>query len=269
MVAGPGSRGSPLARAGASGWTGRASGSQAVALVGAGLVAEEQGDADSALAFFRQSQALYEELGDRRGVAESLVGLGQIAGEQGRYEEARAVLEQAVREARAAGDQHLAALARNFIGNGLFLQGDWTSARPLFEQVREGFQSIGNLQGVAIVTVQIGLCALGGGAQHEARLLVREGLELAHGLDFRWGELFGLDGAALLAARTGSWEVAATLLGATELPRQSSPAPHLGVREAGIAAVKAALDPDTLAGLWDKGRAMPLDQAISYALQHL
>jgi hypothetical protein len=98
---------------------------------------------------------------------------------------------------------------------------------------------------------------------------VRQGLQLARELDFRWGELYGLDGAALLAARTGSWEVAATLLGATQLPREASPAPQLGVREAGIAAVKVALDPVTLSALWDKGRAMPLDQAIAYALQHL
>jgi predicted ATPase len=159
---------------------------KAVALLGAGLMAGEQGDPDSALAHFRQSQALYEELGDRRGVAESLVGLGQIIGVRGRYEEARAVLEQAVGEARAAGDQHLVALARNFIANGLYRQGDWTSAGLLFKQVREGFQSVSNLLGVAIVTVQIGLCALeGGGGQPEARSLVREGLELARRLDFR------------------------------------------------------------------------------------
>jgi len=212
---------------------------------------------------------LYEELGDRRGVAEALVGLGQVAVVQGRYEEGRAVLEQAVREARAAGDEHLATLALNFVGNGLYLQGDWTAARPVFEQAREGFQSVGNPHGVAVVTIQIGLCALEGGDQHEARSLVREGLQLAREMDFRWGELLGLDVAALLSARTRGWEVAATLLGATELPRQSSPAPQIRVRESGIAAVKAALDPDTLSALWDKGRAMPLDQAIDYALQHL
>jgi len=242
---------------------------RATALVGAGLLAGEQGDAASALAFFRQSHALYEELGDRRGVAEALVGLGQVAVVQGRYEEGRAVLEQAVREARAAGDEHLATLALNFVGNGLYLQGDWTAARPVFEQAREGFQSVGNPHGVAVVTIQIGLCALEGGDQHEARSLVREGLQLAREMDFRWGELLGLDVAALLSARTRGWEVAATLLGATELPRQSSPAPQIRVRESGIAAVKAALDPDTLSALWDKGRAMPLDQAIDYALQHL
>ena len=63
--------------------------------------------------------------------------------------------------------------------------------------------------------------------------------------------------------------MAATLLGATERLRDSSPAPQIGVREAGIAAVKAALDPDSLSALWDKARAMPLGQAIDYALQHL
>ena len=63
--------------------------------------------------------------------------------------------------------------------------------------------------------------------------------------------------------------MAATLLGATERPRQSTPAPHVGVRQGAVAAVKAALDPDTLARMWDEGGAMPLDQAIAYALQHL
>jgi hypothetical protein len=98
---------------------------------------------------------------------------------------------------------------------------------------------------------------------------VREGLQLARELDFRWGELYGLDAASLLAARTSNWEVAATLLGATERPREASPAPQLGVREAGIAAVTAALDPDTLSVLWDKAKAMPLEQAVAYALQQL
>jgi predicted ATPase/class 3 adenylate cyclase len=242
---------------------------RATALLGAGLLAGEQGDAAAARTFLRQSHALYEQLGDRRGVAQALVGLGETAVVQGRYQEARALLEQAAREARAAGDQPLAALALNFVGNGLYLQGDWTAARLVFEQVREGFQAIGNPHGVAVATVQVGLCALEGGGQHEACSLVREGLQLARLLVFRWGELYGLDGAALLAARTGSWEVAATLLGATERPREASPAPQLGVREAGIGAVKVALDPDTLSALWDKGRAMPLDQAIAYALQQL
>jgi tetratricopeptide (TPR) repeat protein len=126
---------------------GAPSAAKATALLGAGLLAGEQGDAASALAFFRQSHALHEELGDRHGVAEALVGLGETAVVQRRYEQARPLLEQAVRQARAAGSQHLAALALNFVGNGLYLQGDWTAARPVFEQAREGFQSVGNAAG--------------------------------------------------------------------------------------------------------------------------
>jgi predicted ATPase/class 3 adenylate cyclase len=242
---------------------------RATALVGAGLMAVGQGDQASALAFHEQSLRLFEQLGDRRGVAEALLGLGQVAMVRGRYEEARAALEQAVREARAAGDAHSAALARNFIAWTIYLQGDPASARPVFEQVREGFRSIGDRQTIANITIAIGLCALEGGDHQEARSLVREGLQLARGIDFRWGELFGLDAASLLAARTRNWEAAATLLGATQLLRESSPAPPIGVRESAIAAVKGALDPDTLSALWDKARVMPLDEAIAYALQHL
>jgi tetratricopeptide (TPR) repeat protein len=167
---------------------------RATALLGAGLLAGEQGDIASARTFLRQSHALYEQLGDRHGVAEALVGLGETAVVQGRYQQARALLEQAARDARATKDQPLAALALNFVGNGLHLQGDWTGARPVFEQVREGFQAIGNPHGVAVATIQIGLCALEGGGQHEARSLVREGLQLARQLDFRWGSYMGLMG---------------------------------------------------------------------------
>jgi tetratricopeptide (TPR) repeat protein len=128
---------------------------KATALLGAGLLAGEQGDAASARTFLRQSHVLYEQLGDRCGLAQALVGLGETAMMQGRYRQARALLEQAVREARAAGDQPLAALALNFVGNGLYLQGDWTAARPVYEQVREGFQAIGNPHGVAVVAASL------------------------------------------------------------------------------------------------------------------
>ena len=171
---------------------------------------------------------MYEQLGDRHGLAEALVGLGETAVVQGRYEEARALLEEAVGEARAAGDQR----RRRHRPDRALRPGGRRPAR-------------GPLAGA------------------------RGGLQLARELDFRWGELYGLDGAALLAAREGSWEVAATLLGATELPREASPTPQLGVREAGIAGVTAALDSHTLSALWDTARAMPLDRAIAYALQHL
>jgi predicted ATPase/class 3 adenylate cyclase len=242
---------------------------RATALVGAGLMAGEQGDQASAFAFIQQSLRLFESLGDRRGVAEALLGLGQVAMVRGRYGQARAALEQAVREARAAGDAHLAALARNFIAWSIYLQGDPASARPVYEQAREAWRSLGDQRGVANTTIAIGFCALGCGDHQEARSLVREGLQLARGIDFRWGELFGLDAASLLAARTRNWEAAATLLGATQLLRESSRAPPIGVRESAIAAVKGALDPDSLAALWDKARVMPLDEAVAYALQHL
>jgi predicted ATPase len=242
---------------------------RANALAGVGVLAMEQGDAVSALGFHRQSLQLYEQLGDRRGVAEVLLGMGHIAALQGRHADGRAMLEDAVRAARAAQDERLTALARNHLGNAIYLQGDPASARRSFEQARDGMRSVGDLQGAAVSGIEIGLCALELGDHTEASSLVREGLQASRELDFRWGELFGLDASGLLAVRTGNWEAAAILFGATELLRTSSPAPIPAVRESGIAAVKAALDPATLATAWDNGTAMTLDQAITYALETL
>jgi tetratricopeptide (TPR) repeat protein len=242
---------------------------RANALAGVGVLAMEQGDAVSALAFHRQSLQLYEQLGDRRGVAEVLLGMGHIAALQGRHGEGRATLEDAVRAARAAQDERLTALARNHLGTAIYLQGDPASARLSFELARDGMRSVGNLQGAAVTTIEIGLCALELGQHNEASSLVREGLRTTHELDFRWGELFGLDASGLLATRTGNWEAAAILFGATELLRTSSPAPLPTVRESGIAAMTAALDPAALTRAWDSGNAMTLDQAITYALDTL
>ena len=243
---------------------------RARALAGAGTLAIEQRDAAAALAFYRQSQALYEQLGDRRGIAEVLVGLGNLATWQERHGEARVLLEQALEEAHAAGAAWLAALALFLVANGIRLQGDPASARPVYEQAREAWGSLGDQRGVALAIIQIGLCALESGDHQEAHSLVREGVEISRELDFRWGELFGVDAAGLIAVTMKDWDVAATLFGATEVLRETSPAPHVfGVREPGVAAVKKALDPATLSALWDKGNAMTLEQAIAYALEHL
>jgi hypothetical protein len=101
--------------------------------------------------------SLYEELGDRRGVAESLLGLGNLATVQRRYREGRALLEQAVQEARAVGDSWLAALALSFIANGIPLQGDPAAARPVYEQARDAWLSPGARRpAAATAIVQIG-----------------------------------------------------------------------------------------------------------------
>jgi hypothetical protein len=47
-------------------------------------VAVEQGDADAALAYYRQSQALYEKLGDRRLARELDFPWGTLYGLNGR-----------------------------------------------------------------------------------------------------------------------------------------------------------------------------------------
>jgi tetratricopeptide (TPR) repeat protein len=178
-----------------------------------------------------------------------LVGLGNLATWQGRYGEARVLLEQALQEAHAAGAAWLVAL----VANGIRLQGDPASARPVYEQAREAWRSLGDQRGVALAITQIGLCALESGDHQEAHSLVREGVEMSRELDFRWGELFGVDAAGLIAVTMQDWDVAARLFGATEVSRETSPAPHVfGVREPGVAAVKQALDPATLSALWTK-----------------
>ena len=79
---------------------------RARALTGAGVLAFLQCDYGRAEDHLEQSLALYEELDDRRGVAEVTDVLGGVAREQGDYEQARALHEESLALSRELGDEH-------------------------------------------------------------------------------------------------------------------------------------------------------------------
>jgi predicted ATPase/class 3 adenylate cyclase len=245
---------------------------RADALSSAAELATEQGDTASALAWYEESQPLFEQAGDREGAADAVLGWSIALELRGRHQEARVMREETVREARAAGIEWLVALGTYWIAHGILLQGDPSSARAVYEEAREIWRSHGERQGMGLASILIGVCALNTGDQQRARSMVREGLQLTHEAGARYGELMGLDAAAAVAARMGNWGVAATLLGATQTLRESRTAlvpAAIQTRESTIAAVEGALDPTTLSSLWDKGSAMTLNQATVYALEHL
>src|SRR5438874_5504804 len=102
---------------------------RAKALNGAGNLAYNQGDYDTAWGLHQESLALSRVLGDRQGVAGSLNNLGIIARRQGEYSQARTLLEEAIATNRALGNRHWQAINLNNLGNVVHDQGDYPAAR--------------------------------------------------------------------------------------------------------------------------------------------
>src|SRR5262249_59755188 len=76
----------------------------AAALDGAGILASHQGDFTVARAFYGESLAIRQQLGDRREIARSLGHLGRLAYDQGDCSAARSLLGGSVAAGRGPGD---------------------------------------------------------------------------------------------------------------------------------------------------------------------
>jgi hypothetical protein len=81
----------------------------------------------------------------------------------------------------------------------------------------------------------------------------------------------GLDGMARLAAAAGHFERAARLFGASQsllsAAERRLDGPEAATFEAALAATRAQLDQAAFAAAWAEGQAMPLEQAVAYALE--
>ncbi|HLV79555.1 MAG TPA: tetratricopeptide repeat protein, partial [Chthonomonadaceae bacterium] len=117
----------------------------------------------------------------------------------------------------------------------------------------------------------LGNAALGLGDPEAAQAYYRESLERSREAGDRQRLADALEGLAGLALARRQPERAARLLGMDEAIRDS-----LGIAvnpfdrpfyERHLAAARAALGAETFAAAWAEGGAMPLDAAVTYALE--
>ena len=113
--------------------------------------------------------------------------------------------------------------------------------------------------------------ALGQGYREQATTLRRQSLILAQAVGNRMPIATGFDGLACIAAAQGRGQRAARLFGTAEAIWESLAATLLPWFKAdydrGLAAARLQLGEAAFADAWAEGRAMPLPQAIEYALE--
>jgi predicted ATPase/DNA-binding SARP family transcriptional activator len=151
----------------------------------AGVAAFRRGAVDVADSHWRTMLALFEELGDREGIARGLSDVGTAAAARGDWEESRELLEQAATAFRELGERKRLAVVLGNLGHVAGHVGDFADGIVLTVEALELEREVGDKQRQAISLNNLGSFAAETGEHDEARRWLGECAELALELGYR------------------------------------------------------------------------------------
>jgi predicted ATPase/class 3 adenylate cyclase/Tfp pilus assembly protein PilF len=183
---------------------------RAKALNGAGVLAESQGDWDTATCFHDESLRISRQIGDQHGVAWSLNNLGVVAINQGDHTRAQALLEENLAVAEEAHDTADVATALNDLGLIAHSRHDYDQATALWTRSLTLFRTLGNESHTARVLNNLGTVAMELRDYERAQALLTESLALLRSVGDRQGIASTLNNLAEIAGSRGD---AATAMG--------------------------------------------------------
>jgi predicted ATPase/class 3 adenylate cyclase len=172
----------------------------AVALDGAGVLAETQGDYDRAELLHQRALQLARTDDDRESIARSLGNLGVIAADRGEFERAAELLSESLYLARVVGQAHLVATALNDLGGVAHSRGDLTRAEELYRESLAIRRKSGSGSDIARTLNNLGFISLAMQAFSKACAYFEESLALYRENGDKWGiagPLYGLAMASL------------------------------------------------------------------------
>jgi predicted ATPase/DNA-binding XRE family transcriptional regulator len=180
-------------------------------LLGAGRLANDQADYPAARSYCEQSQAIYQKLGDKRGVALALETLGQIATDQGDYVAARETLQRCLVLSQEIGDQPCQATSLALLSEVAGLQGDYVAGRVLGEQSLALFQAIGDQHEIVRSLDSLGWNAIYRGDYQQATPFFEQSLRLGRELGQKEDISSALNGLGDVAWYQGDYTRATVL----------------------------------------------------------
>jgi predicted ATPase/DNA-binding SARP family transcriptional activator/DNA-binding CsgD family transcriptional regulator len=240
-------------------------------LVILGWVALDREEHDQASELFEERLALSREMGDTWALATSLSNLALVSHSRGDYERASELYEQSMDFSRMQTDK--LTLAGNLINLALvvYSQGDLEQAAQLTEEGVALQRELGARGWVALGLCNLGWMALLQDDLGRAADLYRESLSLSWDTGMNPLVQSTSEGLACVAGARGETERAARLWGAAQALHETEGIPRdddfLAEADARISAVRSGMGEDAWQEAWRKGRAMTLDEAVSYALE--
>ena len=249
------------------------------------MVARRRGEYERAVALCEEGLTLFQEVGDRWGVAWSLVHLGEAAAERGDHERAVEVLERGLGVARELRNRQISAWALASLARLVEVRGDHDKAMAIVAEGQVLFRELGDPRGIALLLGILGSVAQARGDHERARAWYEESLHLRREIRDSGGIAECLEGlaAAMVLRRTSSGgageeplegEVLAgrpmRLFGAAGALRDAVGAPvplfYRAAYDRAVSAARAELTDEAFAAAWAEGHKLSVDQAIEEAL---
>ncbi|MCD6056913.1 MAG: adenylate/guanylate cyclase protein [Thermomicrobiales bacterium] len=181
---------------------------RAKALNGAGVLAESQGDWDTATRLHEESLEISRQIGDQRGVAWSLNNLGVVAINRGDYTRAHSLLLENLAVAERADETASIATALNDLGLIAHSRQDYDEATSLWTRSLALFRTLGDESHVARALNNLGTVAMELGEYRRAQDLFSESLALHRHVGDRQATASTLNNLAEAASSLGDAESA-------------------------------------------------------------
>jgi predicted ATPase/DNA-binding CsgD family transcriptional regulator len=240
---------------------------EAWSLAGHARIYDEQ--IDDGEVCFQKSMNLYEELGDRVGVAWQKAWLGWVGVARAEYERVASLARSAAEVLREAGDDLGTAVALVGWGEAEYLQGNFVEAESHFNDSLAAARKLSNPYIVGRRLTRLGQVAHARSNHEQALDLIEEGLTTCMSAGDNSGATMALSALAgvALSQHQASW--AARLLGAVaRLEEQAGSAMWYVDRleyHRSLMQARSQLPTPDFDAAWRIGRSMTLDQAVEHA----
>ena len=243
---------------------------EALALDAAGYIAVAQHDFAQARTWFDRELTIHTAMNHQSGIAKALRGLGFTAMLCGDLAQAQHYTERSLIACRSVDDRSGAAWSLFDLGYLAMVRGDIKEARLVLEEAVPELREQGNLFGTLRALLALGHTLRLMDDHERARACYRDALHIQQHTHYVSNISDGLEALAGIAAAAGDPERAAQLFGAAQAHREAIAMPRWPTMAAlynrDVALARSLLDGDGWHATWAAGYAMPLDQAVAYAL---
>jgi predicted ATPase/class 3 adenylate cyclase len=241
------------------------------ALVDLGFLARYRGDYVTGQSFLEESLKLFRQTKDPEGAAYALGNLGLIVRDQGDYEEAEARLKESLALWSDLGDRFGYGWTLTALGMVARAQGRRELARAHLEESLTVSRELSDRQNTANVLGALAALARDQEEYEMARSRLRESLAILRDIGDRRGIAFVLEGFACLAAAENQPRRAISLAATAEALRRIIGAPPPPTWRAdverSVEIAKRILESDAVEKATERGHAMTLDAAMTFALE--
>jgi tetratricopeptide (TPR) repeat protein len=239
----------------------------------AGLLLLNLGREVEARALFEEAIGLWRDLHDQLNEARAIFHLGLAIHRQGDPATAQSLLEQALALCRSLGSpgKHETAWLLAFLGVFLSYREEFARAEELFAESIVLSREVEDLNLEAFMLRHWGFMALHMAEHDRAARHFKKSLRLNLEVKHKQGIAASLSGLGALAAEQGFATRAICLFGIVKALLDTFGSALLDADafeyESHFSLARAALSEDQFVAAWARGQAMPLDEAIAYALE--